>query len=128
MKNKVIEISDNIRFLRENLNYSQEYVASQLEISQQAYSLIEKQPEKTSLKNLKQIAKILNVSVPSLILEDDHYLQQNFNQQNCNIASHQQISSNEAYEKLISRLENEIYYLRNLLEKKDTINISSDSN
>lgn len=120
MLNKKIKISDNIRLLRENLNYSQEYVASRLDVSQQAYSLIEKQPEKTSLKNLRRIAEVLNVSLAVLIMEDEQFVQQNFNQQHCNIASQQNISSNDVYEKLLTRLENEIASLRNALGQKST--------
>lgn len=121
MSNKKIKISDNIRMIRENLNYSQEYVAAKLDISQQAYSLIEKQPEKTSFKNLKLIATILHVNVSTLILEDEQFIQQNFNQQNCNIASLQNISSNELYEKFISKLENEIIRLKSELENNKII-------
>lgn len=41
MKNK-ISLEDNIRIIREARGYSQDYVASRLEITQQAYSNIEK--------------------------------------------------------------------------------------
>ena len=118
---KKMNISDNIRMLREKLNYSQEYVASKLNMTQQAYSAIEKHPEKTSLINLRQIARVLNVNITTLILEDDYFVQQNFNQQHCNIASQQHITANEIYERLIAKLENEVDYLRKCLDEKDII-------
>lgn len=116
MTNKKMKISDNIRILRENFNYSQEQVADKLGLSQQAYSLIEKNPEKTSLKYLQKIADVFSVSVSELIMEDERFVQQNFNQKNCNIASKQQISSNEGYEKLIDKLETEIIYLKEMIQ------------
>lgn len=53
-----IPIGENIRFIREQLGYSQEYVATQLGITQQSYSNIEKKPEKATLQRLKDIAAI----------------------------------------------------------------------
>lgn len=120
---KKINISDNIRLLRENLSLSQEYIAVKLGITQQAYSNIEKHPEKTSLRNLQLIAKIFNVSVSTLILEDEQFVQQNFNHHNCNIASQQHISETMAYEKLVAKLEDEVVFLRTILnnEKQTTL-------
>ncbi len=108
MTKKKIKVSDNIKMLRESLNYSQEFVAAKLEMSQQAYSLIENNPEKTSLKNLRAIARVLNVNISILILEDEQL----------------NLTSNDAYEKLISKLENEIVFLRNLIEKQSVKSIS----
>lgn len=119
MINKKLKISDNIRLLRESLNFSQEYVATKLNLSQQAYSLIEKQPENTSLKNLKLIAKILQVNISNLIMEDEQFIQQNFNQQNCNIASQQNITSNEVYEYFVAKLEKEIEQLKFELKQRN---------
>ena len=52
-------LSENIRIIRQNKGYWQEYIAYQLKISQQAYSLIENNAEKTSLLTLLKISKIL---------------------------------------------------------------------
>ncbi len=67
-----------IRIISETNGYSQEYVASKLEITQQAYSNIEKNPENASLKRLKQISDVFSVSVTSLIGESEYYIPQNF--------------------------------------------------
>ena len=45
-------ISETIRLIRESKGYSQEYMASQLNITQQAYSRLEKQPETITLRYL----------------------------------------------------------------------------
>lgn len=113
-------MSDNIRIIREGLNYSQEDVAERMNLSQQAYSLIEKNPEKTSFKNLQKIASILCVNISTLIMEDEYFVQQNFNQQHCNIASQQHIASTEGYEKLIIKLEHEIEILKNTIKENNS--------
>ena len=68
MKNKK-SIADNIRRIRESLGYSQDYVAIRLDISQQAYSTIEKTPEKSTLSRLRQISEILQVPLVTLLGE-----------------------------------------------------------
>jgi transcriptional regulator with XRE-family HTH domain len=60
---------------------SQEYVASKLDISQQAYTNIEKTPENASVKRLRQLSQVFSVPVTSLIGEGGQYIQQNFQQQ-----------------------------------------------
>lgn len=115
MKKK--SIGDNIRNIRENLGYSQEYMASQLGLSQQAYSRIEKRPEKTSLEKFLEISAILQVSLNSLINENDNFIQNNFNQNGGNVASQMHINSaTEAYEKLINKMNDEISFLRSIIE------------
>lgn len=113
---KTNTISENIRFTRESLGYSQEYVANKLEITQQAYSQIEKNPERATLKRIKELALVLQVNLITLINEDESYIQQNFNQQGGNAATQMNLNANiEAYQKLIQNLENEIAFLRNLV-------------
>jgi transcriptional regulator with XRE-family HTH domain len=115
-------ISENIRFIRESLGYSQEYIASKLQLTQQAYSNIEKNPEKTTLKKLKEIARVLDVDFITLINEDSTYVQQNFNQQGGNAATKMNLTSSlpekEIYSILINQLKEEITFLRNQLSTK----------
>lgn len=121
MKNK-ISLGDNIRIIREARGYSQDYVASKLEITQQSYSNIEKHPEKSTIKRLKEVAGILQVNFVTLLGEDETYIQQNFSQQGGNAATQMNVVSNKAendiYERLISELKEEITFLRALLKNK----------
>jgi transcriptional regulator with XRE-family HTH domain len=73
--------TNTIKEIRESKGLSQESVAYDLNITQQAYSRIEKNPESTTLKRLKELSKIFEVSLISLIGEEDTYIQQNFQQQ-----------------------------------------------
>ncbi|SFC94116.1 Helix-turn-helix [Flexibacter flexilis DSM 6793] len=64
------KVGERIRKLRELRNYTQEYIADKLEISQQQYSNIEKGLFDISLKKLYKISEVLEVS-PATILEFD---------------------------------------------------------
>lgn len=119
---KTKSISTILRNLRETLGYSQEYMSIQLDITQQAYSNMEKNPEKCSLERLRDIAKILQVPLVTLLGIDDQFVQQNFNQAGGNAATQMNItpapSESEAYKILISELKQEITFLRSLISKK----------
>lgn len=119
-----LTISENIRITRENLGYSQEYMAIQLGITQQAYSSLEKTAEKITIKRLKEIAKIFDVKIITLLDEDSAYIQQNYNQKGGYAATLINMSSNiEAYDKLIENMKEEIKFLRDLVQ----INNSQES-
>lgn len=64
---KVRAIAVNIRKTREQLNYTQEYLAAKLNISQNAYSKIELGYTKITVERLFQIAAVLEVDIHSLI-------------------------------------------------------------
>ena len=78
MKNNSI---NRIKEIRESQGLSQESVAYELNISQQAYSRIEKNPDSSSVKRLRDLSNVFGVSLTSLIGEEDTYIQQNFQQQ-----------------------------------------------
>jgi transcriptional regulator with XRE-family HTH domain len=64
---KIKAIAANIRKTRERLNYTQEYLAAKLSISQNAYSKIELGYTKITVERLFQIAAILDTDIHSLI-------------------------------------------------------------
>jgi transcriptional regulator with XRE-family HTH domain len=68
LKPKVV--AGNIRKIREYRNYTQDYLAAKLSISQNAYSKIELGYSKITLDRLFQIAIILDVTVMQLICVD----------------------------------------------------------
>jgi transcriptional regulator with XRE-family HTH domain len=110
-------VSENIRVIREANNYSQEYVANKLNVTQQAYSSMEKNPENMSLKRLRELCKILDVELITLLGEENLMVQQNYNQQGGQAATSmvfQGLSENEKglYERFISELKQEISFLR----------------
>lgn len=67
-------IGKNIRRLRLNKGYSQEYMADCLDISQVAYGKIENEKTKLQFTTLEVIAKILEIEVHELINMDDKFV------------------------------------------------------
>ena len=64
---KIKAIAANIRHKREYRNYTQEYLALKLDISQNAYSKIELGYTKITVERLFQIADILEFDVTELL-------------------------------------------------------------
>jgi transcriptional regulator with XRE-family HTH domain len=59
-----------IRKFRELRNYSQDYVAKEMGISQNAYSKIENNITQLTVSHVKQISRILEVSIMDLLKDD----------------------------------------------------------
>ena len=115
-----IKLASNIRLIREARSFSQEYVAVQLNITQQAYSAIEKKPEKATLQRLKEIAVILQVPLITLLGEDEVVIQQNFNQAGGNAGTILKniYTNGDVLDRLVAELKDEINFLRTALLKK----------
>lgn len=64
---KIKEIAATIRSKREFRNYTQEYLAYKLDISQNAYSKIELGYTKITVERLFQIAAVLEMDVNEII-------------------------------------------------------------
>lgn len=67
---KTKNVAGNIRKIREYRDYTQDYLAAKLKISQNAYSKIELGYSKLTLERLFQIAVILEVDSANLITMD----------------------------------------------------------
>ncbi len=70
LKLEMKAVAGNIRKVREYRNYTQDYLAAKLEISQNAYSKIELGYSKITLDRLFHIAIILEVAVMELLQFD----------------------------------------------------------
>ncbi|MDO4782536.1 MAG: helix-turn-helix transcriptional regulator [Capnocytophaga felis] len=91
----------NIRKIREQKGFSQEYIANELNISQASYARLENEDTKITVERLYQIAKILDTEITDF-----------FNSNKLNIQS--QTYNAEAYGN---------GYVQNLvIENKDTLN------
>lgn len=73
---KIKAVAVNLRKVREYRNYTQEYLAMKLDISQNAYSKIELGYTKITLERLFQIATILDVGLMELMQTDHSQLLQ----------------------------------------------------
>ena len=116
------QLSSKIKLLREIHNYTQEYVADTLEISQNTYSLIEKGETKLTVDRLEKLAKLYNMDIVDLIrLNEQTYIHTITHSQG---VCSQQVTINqmpdeerELYKRTVGRLEKENERLQNLIEK-----------
>ncbi|WP_370897710.1 helix-turn-helix domain-containing protein [Chryseobacterium gossypii] len=72
-------IGNKIKNIRELKNFTQEYMAEKLDISQAAYSKLEKGDIKVSSEKLSQIAKILDVKPEDITSFDSQKYFNSFN-------------------------------------------------
>ena len=73
--------------LCEGIGLSQEYVAEKLNITQQAYSKMEKNPKNASLERLQQLSEVLGAKINRIVGDDDINILQNFHQQGGNAST-----------------------------------------
>lgn len=65
MENNIESIGQRIREIRLSRNYSQQYLAQKIGVTQKAYSKIESEETKLGVDTLKKIASILDVPIES---------------------------------------------------------------
>lgn len=73
-------IGNKMKKVRELRNYSQEYVAEKLGISQVSYSRVESGTTKLDFKRFQAIAQVLEVDVTLLLKFDEKFIFNNCNQ------------------------------------------------
>lgn len=109
-----------IKEFRAEKGYSHEYMAHQLNMSQPAYSKIEKNETSLSVDKLYKIAEILETPVEKFLEINPSNIYHQTN--NDNAIAHQEVenlhqNNKELQEKLIQTLETEITFLKELLHK-----------
>lgn len=102
-----------IYLIRSSLGFSQEYVASQLNVTQQNYSRLEKNPDSISVKRLRQLAKIFNVDVHALI--PSIKTTKNLEKTPLDKVFPEVFIQKEIYENQINELKEEIEFLKNII-------------
>jgi transcriptional regulator with XRE-family HTH domain len=119
-KVKELNIGEKIRKVRELKGYSQEFVSEQLDISQKAYSKIERNETKIDWGRITKIAEVLEISPIDLLNFEDNYKFNNCTQSGKFEHFYNQLPEKliQNYEEQISHLKDEIAFLRNLLESK----------
>jgi transcriptional regulator with XRE-family HTH domain len=96
-----MKVGDNIKKLRELRNYTQQYLADQLEISLSGYGKIERNETDVSLSRLQQIADILGIDIHGILRFDDKHL---FNLNNNEVANGQVNNYYSGREELLERI------------------------
>lgn len=117
------KFSKKLKILREINNYTQEHVARILDISQNAYSLIEKGTTKITLDRIEVLAELYKTSPSELInINDNFYVNASGTPevQHSNIPPSLSSFEKRMYEQTISRLEVDIEKLYNLINQLAT--------
>lgn len=73
---RIKQVAGNIRKIREYRNYTQEYLAAKLHISQNAYSKIELGYTRITIDRLFHIAEVLGVDATEIINSENPHLVQ----------------------------------------------------
>lgn len=113
------DIGFKIRRAREQKGYSQEFIASQLDITQASYARIESQEIKLSIDRLQKIADILDVNILSLLDSSSISIQNYTNQEGAygnGYVENLHVENKETTKKLIQTFENEIEHLKKEIE------------
>lgn len=71
-----IQVTENIRKIREGKGYSQQYLAMKLKISQQYYQQIESGNKNLTLEKMESIADILDVPINSFLETENDILKE----------------------------------------------------
>ena len=122
-----MHVGQKIKRLRELRNYTQEYIATQIGITQESYSKIEANKTNLSTQRLEQIASILEVNTADLINFDDKII---FNTYNNTLTSHEHSNQNanqgiitiqserekDLYERIIEQQKQEIASLKSEID------------
>jgi len=114
------KVGKRIRKCRERLGYSQEYMASQLEITQSSYAKLENEQVKLSVGRIKQIAQLLETSVHELLNDKTENTFSIFDNEYAvgqKIVENMYVTNKELYEKIIKDKDDEIAFLRKQLDK-----------
>ena len=113
------DIISNIRRIREQKGYSQDYMASSLDISQASYARIENQESKLTIDRLQKIADILDTDITAFLDSSKLTIQNQTNNDGAygnGYVENLHIENKETTKKLIQTLENENQYLKKEIE------------
>lgn len=120
-----------IKLLRESNNYTQQYVADELELSQNAYSLIEKGLTKLTIERLEQIAGFYKIDIADFFTSESLGLTsgtlENRRDHN-NLPPAVSPMEKILYEKTIQHLESNLSRLYGLIDQLTAASVSNSNN
>lgn len=125
MKSKtLIPFGERIKEIREGRNYTQEFVASELGVSQRAYSKLETGETMVKGDVLVELAKIFKVDIIDLIPQDAVLTYNNYKTHNGDAIVYRKETSDkveEVYKKLIDSKDKQIESLNNTIRANENL-------
>ena len=110
-----LDIGTKIKHLRELRNYTQEYMAEKLDVSQSTYARFEKDDSDLTISKLQKIAEILDIKIEDLINFSDKFIFNNYTSNQANqgyIVNYFSENEKKLYEDKIKLLEEKVEYLQ----------------
>ena len=114
----ILQPEMKIKQIRELKNFTQEYVATHLDLTTRAYSKIESGETQLTINRLNEISKILGVEPMEILGFDDKQVFNNCKQEGNIGINHINVPEKliQQYEKTIQILEDEIVLLKSLIK------------
>jgi transcriptional regulator with XRE-family HTH domain len=114
----MLKVGNKIKKLRELKNFTQEYMAQNLNLSPNGYGKIERDEVDVTIGRLEEIAKILEVDIFQVMTFDEKQIF-NFTCQTNQTAYGfvQSLQTNDAVQTLITQLQEENKYLRTQIQE-----------
>jgi transcriptional regulator with XRE-family HTH domain len=111
-----MKVGEKIKKLRELKNYTQQYMADQLELSLSGYGKIERDETDISISRLEKIADVLGVDISTVLNFDERHIFNFNNNQTANGIVHNQYPfQQELVDKIIAQYKEENEYLKKLV-------------
>ena len=113
-----MSVGEKIKKLRELKNYTQNYMANELNLSLSGYGKIERDETDISLSRLEEIAKVLEVDLPTILSFDEKNVFNFSNNENASgIIQNNYAVQNELIDRLIQQYKDEIAQLKGIIDK-----------
>lgn len=113
-----MRVGEKIKKLRELKNYTQQYMADELELSLSGYGKIERDETDISISRLEKIAAVLDVDVNTILSFDERQVFNFNNNQNTMVSMRDQhINQMELIDKIVNQYKDENQYLKDLIAK-----------
>ena len=113
-----MNVGEKIKKLRELKNYTQQYVADQLDLSLSGYGKIERNETDISISRLEQIAEVLGVDINTVLsFEEKHIFNLSNNHLANGIVQNQYTTQNDLVEQIVQQYKEENNYLKELIKE-----------
>ena len=113
-----MSLGEKLKQARLTKNFSQEYMAEVLQISQKTYSNFENNKTKPDFCQIEEISKVLETSILEFLSSENmSFYHNNSGVNNGFVINNLSEKLIEQYELRIKKLEEETKYLKNLLDK-----------
>ncbi len=113
-----MNVGEKIKKLRELKNFTQQYMADQLELSLSGYGKIERNDTDISISKLEKIAKILHTDINTILSFDEKHIFNISENKQANISMRDQhINQMELIEKITQQYKDEIARLNEIIDK-----------